>query len=50
MGGAVSAFSLVTGLSTAKAMSDIRLLCINLDWRTHHEAHGIVSVADNKRG
>ena len=50
MDSAGAALSLVTGFSTAKAMSDIRLLCINLDWRTHHEAHGIVSVADNKRG
>ena len=50
MDSAGAAFSRITGFSTAKAMSDIRLLCFKLDQRADHEAHGIVSVADNKRG
>ena len=48
MGGAVLVIPWITGLSTAKAMSAIRLLCIKLDQRTHQKTHGIVSVADHK--
>ena len=34
----------ITSFSTAKAMSAFRLLCIELDQRANHEAHGAVSV------
>jgi hypothetical protein len=48
MGSAVLVIPRITGLSTAKAMSTVRLLCIKLDQRANYETHGIVSVDHDK--
>ena len=48
MGGVDTIFRRIISISTAKAMCANGFLWAKLDKRADNEAHGIVSVADNK--